>query len=326
MTVAVAPYPFAAQGGAEAEVAQVIATALAEAGAALAAVRPLAVSLADIRLPDLPDPPLGALEDAAALKSVAPLYLAMELEATGLTAAGSAAAGLFASGALRLGEGPAAEALMRFHRGYERRLPRADRNAAYLRLFGSAPDGAAPFAVQDAVNTGFEEHLLALAEAMHKFAHSSPQALAPAVARREVARAGLALGRNLIPRAGGVTPYIAEETLAVIHDVVTLFQHRALQEALGARLFWDAVATALALAAGHGRRGAEALGPVALARLSRGRAGLKLITWLGENAAALARGGATLDLRPDAPVLAEGTAWLQATLSLLSQADGQGHD
>lgn len=322
MTVAVASAPPDFGGGAAAADVAALAAALADAGQSLAVVQALAVSLADIRLPDLPDPPLAAAEDVAALKSVAPLYLAMELEATGLTAAGSAAAGLFASGALALPPGPAAEALMRFHRGYERRLPRADRNAAYLRLFGSAPDGAAPFAAADAVNTAFEEHLLALAEAMHKFANTTPLVLAPVVARREVARAGLALGRNLVARAGGVTPYIAGETLAVISDVVALFQHAEIQQALGAQRFWEAVAAALALAAGQGRGGVAPLGAVAHARLARGRAGLKLITWLGESAGALANGGGELELSPDAPVLAEGTSWLESTLSLLSQASG----
>ena len=297
--------------------------ALARAGSVLAAARPLAVALAEIQLPDLPDAPLGTPRDAATLRSIAPLYLAMEIEATGLTEAGSAIAGLFASGALPLSRGPAAETLMRYHRNYERRLPGADRQAAYLRLFGSAAANAAPFAADDAVNEGFEELLLALAEAMHRFAMSTPLDLAPPVGRREIARAAQALAHNLLQRGGGATPYIAEEALAVITEVVAIFRHREVLDALGARSLWDGVAAALALGAAA-PRGPGGLGPLARARLTRGRAGLALITWLAEAAPQLASGLASAELDRSAPILGEGTAWLEATLSLLSQAADDG--
>ncbi|MEO1533894.1 MAG: hypothetical protein AAFU72_17165, partial [Pseudomonadota bacterium] len=138
--------PYQATGAAWDDDAAALVSALDLASGSLERARVGAVSLALIVLPDLPDAPLSRPEDAAILRAIAPLYLALEIEQTGLLRAGSVLAGLYATGAIRLARGESAENLMRFHRGYETRLPSDDRHASYLRLFGSAPPGAAPFA------------------------------------------------------------------------------------------------------------------------------------------------------------------------------------
>ncbi|QGX99325.1 hypothetical protein EI983_14070 [Roseovarius faecimaris] len=297
-------------------------SAVQAAGQQLALARPLAVSLAQISLPDLPDPPLARPEDAAILRSIAPLYLALELEQTGLLKAGSTLAGLYASGGLRLAPGASADLLMQYHRDYERRLPTDDRYASYLRLFGTAPKDAAPYAAPNAVNTGFDEAMLALAEAMHHYANTSPLHGQMTTAQRQIRNAARRLAENLVMRGGGATGFIAEETLKQISTVISLFKAPDIQAALGARGLWEAVAQANAWGGMQPRR--HALGVSASARnhLARARAGVALIGWLGERAADLF-GVGLLHLERNDPILAQGTAWLEATLSLLtSQEDG----
>ncbi|UCH74057.1 MAG: hypothetical protein JSU82_17350 [Rhodospirillales bacterium] len=278
-----------------------------------------AVALARITLPNLPDPPLAAGPDRSILRAAAPLYFAMEVESTGITRALSALAGLFASGALRLPRGPQAEILMQHHRDYERRRPTDDRFAAYLRLFGTAPAGAVPFATEDAVNLEFEEAMLRLAEAMHRYAHLTPLHLAPTVAQREIRTAARLLGENLVMRGGGAAHYLAEEALSLIARATDVFKDRSVQVALGAPDLWGAIDVALGLAQGVGRRPRPGAGRVALARahLTRGRSGMSLLEWLAEEAPRLA-GLGQLVVPRDAPILAQGTEWLEATLSLLT--------
>lgn len=308
------------------DAASALAAGAALAAQVLAAASAHAVSLAQITLPDLPDPPLAAGPDRAILRAVAPLYFAMEVESTGLTRALSALAGLYAAGALRLGQGPAAELLMQHHRGYEARRPSDDRYAAYLRLFGMAPEGAVPFAGEGAVNGGFEEAMLRLAESMHRYANLSPLELPPTTAQREIRTAARLLGEALVMRGGGASPYLAEEALSLIQRATKVFGDRAVQAALGARDLWDAVDAALDLANGRPRRAFPGPGRAALARarLGRGRAGMVLLDWIAEEAPRLS-GLGQLPVPRDAPILAEGTAWLETTLSLLSAEEAAIH-
>jgi hypothetical protein len=303
-----------------------LAAGTAQAQAVLAQAAVHAVSLAQITLPDLPDPPLAAGPDRSILRAVAPLYFAMEIESTGLTHALSALAGLFASGTLRLARGPIAELLMQHHRGYETRRPSEDRYAAYLRLFGSAPEGAVPFATENAVNLEFEEAMLRLSEAMHRYANLSPLQLAPTAAQREIRTAARLLGENLVMRGGGASHYLAEEALALVGRATEVFKNRSVQAALGARSLWDAVDAALTLAQGLRRPPRPGAGRSSLARahLTRGRAGMVLLEWLAEEAPRLA-GLGQLSLSRDAAILAQGTEWLEATLSLLSAEEAQFH-
>lgn len=298
---------------------------VAQAGAVLARAGARAVALALITLPDLPDPPLSAPADRSILRAVAPLYLAMELESAGLVRALSAVAGLYMTGALRLGPGPVAETLRRHHRNYELRTPTDDRHAAYLRLFGTAPEGAVPYATGDAVNAGLDEALLQLAEAMHRYANLGPMELTPLAAQREIRAAGRALGASLVMRGGGASHYLAEEALGLIGTATEVFRERVLQQALGARDLWGAVQAALDLQGGAPRRPlfAGAQSQRARDHLARGKAGMMLIEWVAQAAPRL-HGIGGLEVDRSDPILAQGTAWLEATLSLLS-AEGQGH-
>lgn len=294
-------------------------TALRDASGYLRAAGALAVSLAQIDLPELPDAPLSAPADRAILQAVAPLYLTMELESAGLLRALSAAAGLYMAGALRLSPSAAADTLRLHHRNYELRTPSDDRYAAYLRLFGTAPEGALPYAGEAAVNSGFEEAILALAEAMHRYAHLGPMDLAPMTAQREIRAAARRLGEALVMRGGGASHYLSEEALGLIATATGVFRETAVQRALGAQSLWGAVEAALDLQAGGVRR-PRLLGALALrarAHLARGKSGMVLINWVAEEAQQL-QGIGTMTIPRDAEILAQGTAWLEATLSLLS--------
>lgn len=316
-----APYPNET-GGLETEHGA-LETALHQAQAVLAHAHDCAVSLALIALPDLPDTPLSRVEDVAILRAIAPLYLALELEQTGLMKAGSILAGLYASGAIRLGQGQSAERLIRFHRGYEARLPSGDRHASYLRLFGSAPEGAAPFATVGAVNTGFEDAMLGLAEAMHRYANTSPLHLNPVAARNAIRSAARALASDLVLRGGGATAYIAAETLKQMQEVIGILSAPDVKAALGARTIWQAVSAVDAL--GSRRAPGHHLFEQNTARqhLQRGRAGVVLIEWLARHAADLF-GVGQLRLDRDDPILSQGTTWLEATLSLLTARETSG--
>ena len=308
-----------------ADVAALVASVL-EATDCLAAAAPMAVSLAEIAIPDLPDAPLTAVADKSVLRTVAALYLAMELESTGLTRALSAAAGLYMSGALRLGSGEIARVLLDHHRNYELRMPSDDRFAAYLRLFGTAPEGAVPYAMGDAMNAGLEENLLGLAEAMHRYANLSITDLSPLSAQREIRAAARRVGESLVLRGGGVSHYLAEEALGLISKATQVFRDRALQRALGARDLWSAVGAALNLQAGQGRRSIFAVSQSRRARahLERGKAGMMLIEWIASQAPGLGGIGG-LAIKRDDPVLLQGTTWLEATLTLLSAQESDSH-
>lgn len=295
--------------------------AIALARGALALAGPQAMALSQITLPDLPDPPLSAPVDQGILRAIAPLYLAMEVESTGLTRALSAVAGYYVSGALRLPRGPVAETLLRHHRNYENRLPSDDRYAAYLRLFGQAPAGAVPYATPDAVNSGFEDAMLRLAEAMHRYANLSPLDLAPTAAQRDIRAAARGLAERLINTGGGASQYLADEALQLIATATSVFKDPAMHGALGARDLWGAVDGALSLQSGQPRRaffGQAA--QLARAHLTRGRSGLELLQWVADNAPRLG-GVGMLALPRDAPIFAAGSRWLEATLDLLSQAE-----
>jgi hypothetical protein len=293
-----------------------LSQSLYQAAELLAASVVYGVSMARIDLPALPDPPLAADADRAILQAIAPLYFAMEIETAGLTRALSALSELFAAGAFRIAGGPAADLLMEHHRSYEARRPSDDRYATYLRLFGTAPPGAVPFATADAVNTGFDEVMLRLAEAMHRYANLSPLELAPLAAQRDIRGAARQLGENLVMRGGGASHYLADEALALIGTATKVFREPVVQGALGVRGLWEAVETALALAVGRQvTRGSVVT--AARAHLERGRAGMTLLQWIADSAADLA-GIGRLTIARDAAVLAQGTAWLEATLTLLS--------
>jgi len=294
-----------------------LSQSLAQAAELLAGSVVLGVSLARIDLPVLPDPLLAAAGDRAILQAIAPLYFAMEIETAGLTRALSSLAGLFAAGALRVPPGPTADRLIQHHRSYEARRPSDDRFATYLRLFGTAPPGAAPFATADAVNTGFEEAMLSLAEAMHRYANLSPLELAPLAAQREIRGAARRLGESLVMRGGGASHYMADEALSLISTATRVFQDPAVQGALGVRGLWEAVEAAGRGLAGGRRVPLGTVSTAARAHLERGRAGMMVLQWLADQAAELA-GIGQITLSRDEAVLAQGTAWLEATLTLLS--------
>lgn len=135
-------------------------------------------------------------------------------------------------------------------------------------------------------------------------------------------------------RGGGASLYIAEEALGLIGTAVAVFTDRAMRAALGVRDLWSAVAAALATV-GEGPRGTSPrprpghlhgarLAALARAHLSRGKAGMMLIEWVALEAPRL-NGVGIIQIDREAPILAQGTAWLESTLLLLSGEEAFGH-
>lgn len=301
-------------------------SACSAAQCVLALAAPSVVALAQIDIPSLHDTLTVDVNDTAILRAVASLYFTMEIESTGLTKALSMLAGLYASGGLNLARGDAAQTLMQHHRGYETRRPSDDRYAAYLRLFGAAPQGAVPYAAGDAVNSGFETDMLQLTESMHRYANMSVLELSPTAGKREIRSGARQLMSGLLIRGGGASHYLAEEALELVQRATAIFGDPTVQAALGQRSFWNAVDATLRLSRGSSLAGARSTAIVRLAQshLVRGRSGMMLLNWIAENAA-VASGVGAFELSRDAAILTEGTAWLQATFDLLSSQEASAH-
>lgn len=135
----------------------------------------------------------------------------------------------------------------------------------------------------------------------------------------------------MVMRGGGGSLYLAEEGLELIGTATEIFKHRPVQAALGVRDLWSAVAAALALGQAQaggprprpGDRHGAAHARRARAHIARGKAGMLLIEWVAQEAPPL-QGVGAIRIERDAPILSQGTAWLEATLSLLSAEEALG--
>ena len=144
----------------------------------VAGVESFAASLAFAELGDIELPPeAGSPVDQASLQSVAPLYLAAELEAAGLLPAVELVAGLFASGALSPAVGPAAEKLASFWRGRQERFSAAERRAFFVRLFGG--ESGPSLAGEGGSNRAFTPLMIDLTESIYQWEGHPLWAAAP---------------------------------------------------------------------------------------------------------------------------------------------------
>ena len=272
----------------------------------VAAVRAYAAAL---ELPELPEltpielpPVVGSEADQANLRAVAPLYLASELEETGLVVALETFAGIFATGGIQTDVGPAGPLLATFWHERGQRFTREERHAFYARLFGD--DTGPALAAAGGRNADFEGLMIDLAEALYRFGSDR---LGPLPANAERIRgAASELAANLSPRSGGMTAYAAHDLLETIASAIQIFKQPAVQAALGAHTLWAAVRSASARYL-HGNVDIDA-------HVTRGKAGQLLLAWLAETVPRL--GDVTALAAPDDPVIAAAAAWLEASLSI----------
>lgn len=276
--------------------------ALVRARALVTRAASVAVSLADLDLPE-PARPEG---EAAQLRAIAGLYLLREIDRAGLIEAAERLAGLGSTGR---DFGDAAADIAAFWRGRRDRLAAAERRALFAGLFGAEDDDPLPGGRP--VNRHFFDAMVELAESLYKLDELAGGNPTGGVAQQaRVRRAARTLADGLLASASALTRVAAEDLLATTRAALAIFRKAAAQQALGARDAWAAVAAVRRLARLPAR-------PAAL-HLARGRAGMTVLAWLADAALHLDRLDRPL-LGLDNPVIAAAAAWLEASLRI---ADG----
>ena len=259
----------------------------------------------DLEIPDLP-PTTGNPADQASLHAAAPLYFASEMEAARLLPAVEMFAGLYASGAIPVSLGPAEAAVAEFWKGRHQRLATSERQAFYAHLFGggSGPTMADPR--QSGVNTSFESAMIDLAEAIYKL-NPALDTTAWSGGDAAVRQAAMALASNLSTRAGGFATFAARDLLETIQQAVNILKQPQVQRAVGASSLWLAVG---AIAQMYLHESVDIPSHV-----TRGRAGMMIIAWVGDVSSQLEGTSGTL-VPPQSPLIGAAAAWLQASLTL----------
>ena len=275
--------------------------ALAEARRLVAQASGVAVALADIGI-ELPAPSVTEA-DAAQLRALAGLYLAAELEATGLVAAAEALASLAGAGGVPFALGAAAADVAAFWQARRERATADERAALFARLFGADTGvGSADHPGNDA----FQTDMIELAEALYKLDELADRAWGGVAQQARVRRAAAALIDGLANAAGGLTVFMAEELVATLKAALAIFRHADLRAALRARDTWGAVAGALRLARLPSSNTAL--------HAQRARAGMTVIAWLAEAAPHLDRPQPLVAL--DHPVIPAAVEWLEVSLRI----------
>lgn len=242
-------------------------------------------------------PPMHAAQvDQAQLRAIASLYLASELENTGLIAAVETLAGLVRSGALGVDIGAATPLLVRFWQERNQRATREEREHAYANLFGASQ------------GNGFAEAMLALCEALYKLDQDATNASYGGVSQQMRVRASASgVLDQLLATAGGVTVFLAQEILQSLREAIAILKHPELLAALGARDVWSAIERIDRLA--HTPHNPARL------YVQRGRAGMTVLAWLAEAAPLLDRQSNAL-VQLDHPVIGAALDWMQAALAI----------
>ena len=261
------------------------------------------LSLSDLGAIELP-PALVSQADQAQLKSVAVLYLASELELARLLLTVETLVKLYHDGGLHQDLGTANQQLFDFWRQREQRFTERERQAIFARLFGTVT--RSPLATTNSSNTAFESLMIDLAEALHQY---RPDTVSISGVNRDipVRMAAQRLATNLIPRSGGITPFVAQELVHTINQALAIIKHKAVQQALGAQSVWMAL-----------RRLNQLYSTASIdinSHVERGRTGMQLLSWLATVLPHLETTKSSL-VSPDHPVVTAATAWLHASLAL----------
>lgn len=273
--------------------------ALEDAEALLLSSELHATMLAELDLPELPP---AARADAMQLRAIASLYLASTLEAAGLIQAADDLTRLVRTGAVQGDLGEAAPLIEGFWDARNDRASEAERLALFGRLFGApaGPDDAAGGA-----NSGFEEMLLDLCDAIMKAIDGGSQG--------RVRAAATVLAENVAHASNDMVQLLAREILDSLGRAIGILNHPDVRTMLGGRTMWDAVAAI-------DRRFRRTARPT-LTHLRRGRAGMAVLAWLADHADKL-DGAGTLVANGDIVVDAA-IDWVDETLSIVRGDQGE---
>jgi hypothetical protein len=254
---------------------------------------------------ELPSPGTSEAEQAN-LQALAPLYLAAALEDTRLLVAVEALAGVFISGGLRTDLGAATALLTEFWRNRRNRFTQGERQALFARLFGTTRGPA--LATSERVNRNFDNLMIDLTEALANRDETGWTAGGD-VQLRLAARQ---LAANLLARNSGFATMATHDLLADVKTAIAILKHSSVQQAVGAHSVWTAVRE---IARRYLHEEME-IGD----HLTRGKAGMLVLTWLAENLSRLDGYGGSMLVQSGDPVVSAAIAWLQASLSLAEQS------
>lgn len=287
--------------------------ALGQATALAQRAHSSAVSLAleeygDIDLPGLTP---ATAEDQAQLRSIAPLYLAAQLEESQLLPVVETLTALAVSGGLSFDLGPAASPIEAFWRERNDRFQESERRAIFGRLFGA--DDFTNAALESSLNQGFESLMIDLCESLYKLDEESFNEMSASPhAHFRVLVAARNITDNLLTRSGGITAFAAKEILTTIQAAVQILQQQSIQRGFGVRSLWPLVR---AIASRYLQTR-----PNTSIYVTRGKAGLTILSWLADSLPQLGEGGRLLTL--EHPVIGSATEWLQASLTVREAQTG----
>lgn len=242
-------------------------------------------------------PPMHAARiDQAQLRAVASLYLASELENTGLISAVETLASLVRSGSLGVDVGAATPLLVTFWQGRNQRASREEREHSFASLFGAGAEDS------------FIDGMLTLCEALYKLDEQATSASFGSASQQARVRSSATrvLGQ-LLGSAAGITVFMAQEILQSLREAIAILKHPALLAGLGARDVWTAIERIDRIA--HTRHHPARL------YVQRGRAGMTVLSWLAEAAPLLDRQTGAL-VKLDHPVIGAALDWMQAALAI----------
>lgn len=283
-----------------------LAQGLALAEAAHASARALALDqLGNI---DLPDATPATADDQAQVRAIAAMYLAAQIEETGLLSTVETLSGIAVSGAVQVDLGSAAGLIETFWQQRNERFRENERRAFYTRLFGEHPGDATASSGGRAVsNEAFENLMIDLGESLYKLDENALSAdYGSPHAQNRLVVAARNLAENLLNNGGGMTAFAAHEILNTIQSAVRILQQHAVQHAFGTSSMWTAV-RAIASRYLHLDRDTSSF-------VARGKSGLVLLSWLADVLPHINDAHPLITL--DHPAIGAATEWLEASLAI----------
>jgi hypothetical protein len=228
-----------------------------------------AAALGVVDLPPLDEPGRAS---PAQLRAAATLLWARHVDDAGLLEFVDALARGVVEGTLHLPvAGEAANSLVAWWRGREERFDRNERQAMYERLFGGAGEPGHPVA---ALLASLCRALVGLGGAEHAGEARQARIRASGIARE--------LAAELSERAVGIIGFAARDIVAQVREALALLARPDIAHSLGGLTAWQAIRTWSRLLVGR------AVDPTRAVELAG--AGLDLVSWLADNAQALASG------------------------------------
>lgn len=221
---------------------------------------------------DLPDT-APTQEDAGNLQSMAPLYLAFELEQAGVMRTAELVAGLFASGAITQPLGPTAQLIAEFWKARSQRMAEAERLQLFAQMFDRDNFYPLMSALCDAIVAQGASPLETLVGYGAGVVRTGNDIQAQ-VALQEAAEA---LGAWLAPHAVGMALFAAHDIVQALNEATRFLRDRMLQTAFGVHDLWGLIGT---VGSARGDTAGQVRDHVEL-----GREGATVITWLAGDAA-----------------------------------------